>query len=194
MKGHALLVITGANETTNVSAFAVGRFTAFDPTGTFNFLLPLSASNDPAHNGSPLFLGHETTVYDGVADLGLISITSTDGKFGGIRTADAAYFRGSGLTGINARGVAVQGPVFIGELAADAEATPVLLFGATSEVHITGGDCTQLNSHAVEVHGITCLRFCDGMTACGALLTARANKARFEDDGVDVTDRIVAHN
>ena len=31
MKGHAGIVITGANETTNVSVFSVGRATAFDP-------------------------------------------------------------------------------------------------------------------------------------------------------------------
>ncbi len=80
MKGHAGIVITGANETTNVSVFTVGRATAFDPTGAFNILLPVSAADNPANNGSSLFAGHAATVYDGVANIAFIRYGSDTPK------------------------------------------------------------------------------------------------------------------
>jgi cyclophilin family peptidyl-prolyl cis-trans isomerase len=100
-KGHASIVITGANEYTNVSVFTVGRATAYDRTGVYNILKdPNTTDNNPANNGSPLFVGHGSTAYDGFADIARISITSTNGKFGGIRTANAVYFDVEGYTGI----------------------------------------------------------------------------------------------
>jgi sugar lactone lactonase YvrE len=167
MKGHASLAIVGANETTNLSVFSVGTATASNPA-----LFPAGMS------------------YDGIADIGFISISSSNGRFGGIRTANASYFRVSGMTGINAPGVSFTGPAFIGDLTADANATSVLIFSATAEVRVTGGDLLQLNSRAVQINGINQVNFAAGMKSNGQMLPALTNQARFERNGVDVTQEV----
>ena len=194
MKGHAGIVITGADETTNVSVFTVGRATAFDATGAFNILQPISATNNPANNGSALFAGHAATAYDGVADIGFIAITSTNGKFGGLRASNASCFATQGCTGIYAPGVQFTGPVYIGEINASATATPVFIIGASPDTRITGGDLAQANHQPVKVAGLTQLKFTAGSTSHGAGdLPAQTNKAVLMQNGVDVTARIVVN-
>ncbi len=195
MKGHAGIVITGANETTNVSVFSVGRATAFDPTGAYNILQAPSATNDPAKNGSALFSGHATTSYDGLADIAFIAIASTNGKFGGIRTANASYFATKGPTGIYAPGVAFTGPVFVGDINASDNAFPVLIIGSSNDTRITGGDLLQANGQPVRVGGLTQLKFTAGLDANGNTLAAKTNKAvlRDKDTNADVTNQIVVN-
>jgi peroxiredoxin len=190
MKGHAGIVITGANETTNVSVFTVGRTTAFDPTGAFNILLPVSPTNNPANNGSSLFVGHASTAYDGVADLAFIAISSTNGKFGGLRASDANCFATQGLTGIYAPGVQFLGPVFISDISASAEATPVFIIGSSPDTRITGGDLLQANGQPVKVSGLTQLKFTAGASSNNRPLPAQGNKAVLLQNGVDVTAQI----
>lgn len=175
LRGHARIVVAGADETTNLSVFSVGRLTAWDPTGAFNFLQASSATNDPAKNGSPLF--KSTVTYDGFADLASISILSANGKFGGLRTSNASYYATSGLTGIYAPGVTFTGPVFVGDINAADAAEPVLRLGSASDVRITGGDLAQLNSRAVSVSGFTRLRFSTGQNSHGVLFSPQTNKA-----------------
>jgi len=193
MKGNAGIVIVGANETTNVSVFTVGRATAFDPTGTFNFLLPISATNDPAKNGSPLFQGHGSTDYDGIADIAFIAILSTDGRFGGVRTANANYSAAKGLTGLYAPGVQFTGPVYIGNITAFDAATPVIVAGSTTDARITGGNLAQDNGQPVQVSGLTQLKFTDGSDSSGKVLSARTNQAVLQQNGQDVTAQIVVN-
>lgn len=189
MKGHASLVITGADETSFVTVFSVGRMTAYDPTGVYDITKAPGTGNDPALNGNPIFKSTET--YDGVADIGLISIATINGKFGGIRAANAGFFRASGLTGVSAPGVAVQGPVYLGDVTADSEATGVMIFGSTTDVRITGGDLLQLNGRAVRVDGITRVNFTAGTKSSGSTLPVQTNKARLEQNGIDVTSQLV---
>ncbi|HVU24982.1 MAG TPA: PQQ-binding-like beta-propeller repeat protein [Opitutus sp.] len=191
MKGHAHIVVVGADATTNVSVFAVGRATAFDPTGAFNFLLPISPTNSPANNGSPLFAGHATTEYSGIAGIASIAVLSTDGHYGGIRTADGGYFASTGLTGIYAPDVDFTGPVFVGNIDAFDSATPVIQLGAVTDARVTGGDLFQDNGAAVQVSGLTQLHFTAGGDANGTTLPAQSNRAVLEQDGVDVTSQIV---
>jgi len=66
-ESHARLVIAGADETTNVSVFAVGRFTAVNQ-GIF-------ADRPRARRR------HHRS----------IAISSANGKFGGVRTANCSY-------------------------------------------------------------------------------------------------------
>lgn len=193
MKGHAGIVITGANETTNVGVFSVGRATAFDPTGAFNILLATGSTNNPANNGSPLFVGRSGTTYDGFADLAFIAISSTNGKFGGLRTANASYFATKGLTGIYAPGVQFTGPVFVGDINASGSATPVFMIGSSSDTRITGGDLLQGNSANVSVAGLTQLKFTDGTTSAGTLLTAQTNKAVLMQGSTNVTSQVVVN-
>lgn len=190
-RGHASIVIAGANETTNVTVFTVGRATAFDPTGAYNIALGVSDTNDPAKNGSPLFQGHATTDYDGFADIAFIAIQSTNGRFGGVRTANTNYFATRGFTGVYAPGVKFEGPVWVHDINASAEATPVLVVGLTNDARITGGSLAQDNHRAVQVSGISQLRFTAGSSSHGIRFEAQPNRGRLEEDDVDVTAKIV---
>ncbi len=167
MKGHAGIVLAGANATTNLTVFSVGRLTSGNPD---------------------LF---KDVPYDGVADLAFIAIASTDGKFGGLRAADASFFAAKGLTGVYAPNVQFTGPVFVNDIAASGNATPVLILGSGSDVRITGGDLLQTNNRAVQVNGITQLKFTAGSNSHGVGFSAQINRARLEMNGVDVTNQIV---
>jgi hypothetical protein len=193
MKGHAGIVIAGANETTNVGIFSVGRATAFDPTGAFNFLAPLSAANNPANNGGPLFQSQGNTAYDGVADVAFVAISSVDGKFGGLRTANASYFATKGITGVYAPGVNFSGPLFVGDIRAFDAATPMLVIGSSPDTRVTGGDLFQDDGRAVQVNGLTQLKFTNGGDSHGHPFAARTNLARLEQNGSDVTAAIVVN-
>jgi hypothetical protein len=174
MKGHAGIVITGADETTNVSVFSVGRGNAVNQA-----------------------LFRDDVTYDGVADIAFIAISSPNGKFGGVRTADASFFASSGYTGLYAAGVEFTGPVNIGDINASGTAIPVLRIGTgDSGVRITGGDLKQDNSAAVEVSGITQLLFTAGATSRGTTsdLPAQVNQGKLVDpNGTDVTSQIVVN-
>jgi len=170
MKGHAGLVIAGANETTNVSVFSVGRITALNQA-----------------------LFRDNVSYDGVADIAFISILSANGKFGGLRASNASLWATRGVTGINAPGVQFTGPVYVGDISAMETATPILLTGSAGDVRITGGDLTQLNGAAVQVSGVTQVQFVDGTTSQGTTLPALSNRGRLEQGGRDVTSEIVAN-
>ncbi len=190
MKGHGFITIAGANETTNVSVFAVGRATAFDPTGGYNILQVPSATNDPQKNGSSLFVGHPDPT-EGMANIGAIAITSTNGKFGGVRTSDAEYIHVLGLTGIYAPGVQFTGPVFVGDIFASELAVPTLILGSASDVRVTGGDLSQDNGRAVQVDGMTRLQMTAGSDSNGVAQPAQPLRARLVRNGVDVTDQLV---
>jgi hypothetical protein len=170
MKGHAGIVISGADETTNVSVFSVGRMTAVNQA-----------------------LFRSDVTYDGVADLGYIVILSANGKFGGVRAADASFFATSGFAGLYAPGVQFTGPVYVGEISAADDATPVLLLGSATDTRITGGDLLQMNGQPVRVSGISQLKFTDGTTSQGVLLPAQVDKGRLEQNDADVTDQLVVN-
>lgn len=169
MKGHAGIVITGANEYSNVSVFSVGRATAANQA-----------------------LFKDEVDYDGIADIAFIAIATTNGKFGGVRTANAQYFAERGLTGVYAPGVAFQGPVFVGDVTAFGAAEPVMVLGSASDVRVTGGDMAQANGRAVAVSGIAQLKFTAGGDSHGRAIEAQANRGVFTEQGQDVTARIVA--
>jgi hypothetical protein len=194
MKGHAGIVIVGATKDTNVSVFSVGRATANDPTGVYNILQAPSATNVPANNGSPLFVGHASTSYDGFADIAFIAISSVDGEFGAVKAANANFFASKGLTGLYAPGVTFNGPVFIGDInAADAAAPVLVLGGARGETRITGGDLFQPNAQKVTVSGITSLLFTAGSDSHGHLLAVKTNKGVIFQGGQEVTGQVVVY-
>jgi hypothetical protein len=165
-------VITGATEFTNVSVFSVGRITA---------------------GNQALF--RDDVTYGGTSDIAFIAIVSSNGKFGGVRTSNTTYFASKGYTGVYAPSVQFvggpdgKGPVFIGDIIAFDNATPVILLGAGPDTRITGGDLSQANGQssppAVQVSGISQLN--------GLLLPAQANKGVLQENGADVTAQIVVN-
>jgi sugar lactone lactonase YvrE len=169
VKGHAGIVIVGADERTNVSVFSVGRATAVNQA-----------------------LFKEGVKYDGIADIAFIAILSTNGKFGGVRTANANYFASQGYAGLYAPGVEFTGPVYIGDVSAFDSAKPVIVLGAASDVRITGGDLLQSNGQPVQVSGIARMQLTEGSDSHGNLLLAQTNRAILQQGGVDVTKQFVS--
>ncbi|HWA88163.1 MAG TPA: non-reducing end alpha-L-arabinofuranosidase family hydrolase, partial [Opitutus sp.] len=191
MKGNAGIVVTGADESTNLSIFTVGRATAFDPTGAYNFLATPGATNDPARNGSPLFTGHADTDYDGFADVADVAIASADGRFGGLRAANARFSATAGFTGVYAPGIQFQGPVYVHDIAAFDTASPVLLFSSATDVRVTGGSLYQDNARPVVIDSTQLVNFTDGTSSAGTLFKAQSNLAHFERLGLDITGLVV---
>ena len=170
MKGHVGIVITGADDTTNVSVFSVGKITAVNQA---------------------LFKSNVT--YDGMADLAFIAISTTNGKFGGLRVSNGNFYAAKGMTGVYAPGVAFQGPVFIGDINASDAATPVIVIGSSPDTRITGGDLLQANGKPVQVSGLTQLKFTAGSTSNGGALNAQTNKGVLMQGGTDVTAQVVVN-
>lgn len=171
MKGHAGIVLTGATRNTHLTIFSVGR----------------------AIPGTNPALYYDGVTYDGFADLAFVAIVSTDGEFGGVRAANANFFAAKGYTGLYAPGVKINGPVFVSDINAADNATPVFMIGSDSDVRITGGDLLQANGRAVQVSGFSRLQFTAGTSSQGALFPAQANRGRLEQNGTDVTSQIVVN-
>ncbi len=170
MKGHAGIVVTGADETTNLSVFSVGRATAVNQA-----------------------LFRDDVKYDGVADIAFIAVQSAVGRMAAVRAGNTSFWSTRGVTGLYAPGVVFSGPVRLCDIIATEDATPVILTGQAAEVEITGGDLNQTNGRAVQVKGFPRLHFVAGSTSNGETLPALANRARLERDGVDVTDELVVY-
>lgn len=174
VKGRATLAVTGASESTNISVFSVGRATAIDQT---------------------LF---RDVGYDGVADIALLTITSLDGRFAGVRTGNTRYSSSKGLTGIYASDIQFVGPIVVGDIEAREGATPVLALGAgtgverTNEVRIAGGSLHQANDRAVQISGITRILVDAGATSHDRILPAQTITGRIERNGTDVTSQVLA--
>ncbi|MFO1448336.1 MAG: S8 family serine peptidase [Opitutaceae bacterium] len=168
MKGHAGIVIAGADETSHVSVFSVGRATAVNPN-----------------------LFRNDVSYDGVADIAFIAILSDTGKFGGVRAGNANFMASRGLAGLYAPGVQFTSPVVVHDIKAFDACLPVIVFGSAShDTTIAGGDLQQPNGLAVQVGGLTKLFFTDGTNSHNQVFPAQNNQARFERDGADVTSHI----
>jgi sugar lactone lactonase YvrE len=170
MKGHATITISGADETTNVSVFSVGRANAINQS-----------------------IFRDEIVYDGLADIGSITITSRNGKFGGVFTGNTSYFDTKGITGIYAPKVQFTGPVVIGNISGADSARAMLVLGSASDVRVAGGSLAQMNQQAVQVEGVTRLTFTAGANSHGVALPAKLNQARLLQNGVNVTDEIVVN-
>ncbi len=167
MKGHASIVIAGATELTNVSVFSVGRANAVNQS-----------------------LFRSDVTYDGLADIACLAIVGGNGKFGGLRSANASYFATKGVTGVYAPGIQFDGPIFVGDVNAFDAATPVLLIGSGGDVRITGGQLRQTNSQPVQVGGLPQLQFVNGSTSHGTLFPFQSNQGVLQQNGVDVTAQL----
>ncbi|HYP17860.1 MAG TPA: carboxypeptidase regulatory-like domain-containing protein, partial [Opitutus sp.] len=168
MKGHASIVITGATRDSHVSIFSVGKANAAN-----------QALFKPAAR------------YDGLADVAFLAIASRDGKFGGVRAANANFFAAQGVTGVYAPGVEVTGPLYLGNITAFDAARPMILVGSAADVRITGGDLYQDNGRAVQVSGLASVAFRDGSDSHGNLLPAKANRGALQENGSDLTSSLV---
>ena len=170
MKGHAGIIISGAAEDTHLTVYSVGRANAVNKT-----------------------LFRSDVTYDGIADIAFIAITSTDGKFGGLRAANAHIWESRGFTGLYAPNVQFTGPVFVGDISASSDATPVMIIGSGSDVRITGGDLLQANGRAIQVKGISQLKFSAAYDSHGNFFAAKNNQAQLEQEGLNVNSQVVVN-
>jgi hypothetical protein len=166
MKGHAGIVVSNPETSTNLTVFSVGRLTAVNQT-----------------------LFRDGVDYDGVADIAFIAIGGLPKNFGGLRAANASFWSTRGVTGVFAPGVVITGPIYICDVTATEDATPVVDFHSYNgaALQVTGGDLAQTNGRPVQISELSRIEFVDGTTSEGQRLPALRNRARFVRDGADVT-------
>ncbi len=133
--GKPSVVIDGADANTFFSIFTVGRINAFNQA-----LFP------------------EGQVYDAQADVALVEVVNSTG-LGGVQLSNAVFSGSTGKVGFDARGVPIAVRLTVGDIDAEGDAVPHLLFGEGSftvpagnpGMRITGGDLLQTNGAAVVV-------------------------------------------
>ncbi len=133
--GKPSVVIDGADANTFFSIFTVGRINAFNQA-----LFP------------------EGQVYDAQADVALVEVVNSTG-LGGVQLSNTFFSGSTGKVGVDARGVPIAVRLTVGDIDADGDAVPHLLFGEGSftvaagnpGLRITGGDLLQTNGAAVVV-------------------------------------------
>ena len=168
MKGQGSIIIAGANETTNLSVYSLGKVTSADPT-----------------------LIRSDVTYDGMADLSFVAIVSANGNFGSLRTANVSYFNTNGITGVYAPNVQFTGPVYIGDINAFNAAIPTIVVGSASDVRITGGDLLQPTGKSVQVDGLSLLQLTAGTDSKGTVQAVQPLHGRLERNGLDLTSQLV---
>ncbi len=133
--GKPSVVIDGADANTFFSIFTVGRINAFNQA-----LFP------------------EGQVYDAQADVALVEVVNSTGM-GGVQLSNAVFSGSTGKVGFDARGVPIAVRLTVGDIVADGDAVPHLLFGEGSftvpasnpGLRITGGDLLQTNGASIVV-------------------------------------------
>ena len=133
--GRPSVVIDGADANTFFSIFTVGRINAFNQA-----LFP------------------EGQVYDAQADVALVEVVNSTG-LGGVQLSNVVFSGSTGKVGFDARGVPIAVRLTVGDIDADGDAVPHILFGdgsftvpaGNSGLRITGGDLLQTNGAAIVV-------------------------------------------
>ncbi len=133
--GRPSVVIDGADANTFFSIFTVGRINAVNQA-----LFP------------------EGQVYDAQADVTLVEVINSTGM-GGMQLSNTVFSGSTGKVGIDARGVPIAVRLTVGDIDADGDAVPHLLFGDGSftvaagnpGLRITGGDLFQTNGASIVV-------------------------------------------
>jgi len=133
--GKPSVVIDGADANTFFSIFTVGRINAFNQA-----LFP------------------EGQVYDAQADVALVEVVNSTG-LGGVQLSNTVFSGSTSRVGVDARGVPIAVRLTVGDIDADGDAVPHLLFAEGSftvpagnpGLRITGGDLLQTNGASVVV-------------------------------------------
>lgn len=170
MKGHASIVITGADASTNLTVFSVGRGTAVNQA-----------------------LFRDDVKYDGMADVASVAISLAPGanSIGGVRTANTRYTSGHGLTGIYAPGVQITNAFFIGDISASDTATPTITATGSNDARLTGGDLLQANARPVQIGALSQLEITAGEDSHSRPQPPQPIQGRLERNGTDVTDQVI---
>ena len=129
------MVIEGADSSTFFSIFTVGSINAVNQA-----LFPRGQ------------------VYDAQADITLVEVINSTGM-GGMQLSNTVLSGNTGKVGVDARGVPIAVRLTVGDVDADGDAVPHLLFGqglftvtsGNPGLRITGGDLKQTNCASIVV-------------------------------------------
>ena len=135
VKGKPSVIIEGADSSTFLSIFTVGSINAVNQA-----LFP------------------EGQVYDAEADVTLVEVINST-EIGGMQLSNTVFSGSTGKIGVDARGVPIAVRLTVGDIDADGDAVPHLLFGDGSftvaagnpGLRITGGDLAQTNGASIVV-------------------------------------------
>lgn len=171
MQGGATVVLAGADATTHLSVYSVGR------------------------NTNPAVTRPDVT-YNAWANLRVVAVLSADGHLGGLHLGNASFASSTGYAGLFAPEVTAlaQPPAVLHDVAAGSTAAAFLAFAPAAAVPVTiaGGTLAQPNLEGVSVAGVAKLRMEAGLGSSGQPAPARAVQGRLIDAaGVDVTAAIV---
>ncbi|MBK8475063.1 MAG: hypothetical protein IPL39_01790 [Opitutaceae bacterium] len=171
MQGAVTVVLAGADASTHLSVYSVGPMT------------------------NPGVTRPEVT-YDGWARLVALGVVSDSGAVGGLHLGNVAFGAEHGFCGVLAPSLAavVQLPVPIHDLAAEAGASPGLVFAPAGAVALAlaGGDLLQPNGELVAVAGVARFLRTDGMDSSGRAAPSRECRAvLWSDAGGDITSLLL---
>lgn len=139
VKGVPTVHVQGAGPDTFISIFSVGRGNAVNSA-----LFPAGMN------------------YDAMADVSLLQIDGA--QAGGVLTGNVRYSATSGVTGISAPNTAVRCRVVVGDIDAQANATPVMRIGQASSLEWDAGAMLVAGGRLQESNGSPI----DATTATGA--------------------------
>ncbi len=170
MKGHATIVLVGADETTHCTVYSVGT------------------ANNPA-------VARLDVAYRGWAEIAAVGVLSWDGKLGGLHLGNTAFNAAYGYTGLYAPSVtSVNGPVVVHGINAAGSALPYLYFApkGTVQVAIAGSSLQQDSGDPIATAGLAEVKMIAGQDSCGRAAPAQSIRAQLLDpDGTDITRTVV---
>lgn len=170
MRGSPLVVLAGADASTHVSIYSVGRLT--NPGVT-----------------------RADVVYDEWADVRAFGVLAPGGALGGLHMGNARYSSDSGIVGLYAPTVATSGVIAVHDIAASQSGQPMLRFapGGTVAVRIAGGGLAQPNARPIDAAGLIEVTMEAGQGSSGQAAPAQVIRGLLRVDGVDVTNFLVGN-
>lgn len=167
-QGAATVVLAGADATTHMSLYSVGRL------------------NNPA-------VARADVPYDGWADVRALGVLSAGGSLGGLHLGNTTFSASAGPTGLVAPSVRSVETVIFHQLVASREGWPFLWFAPQGQVRlaIAGGDLAQANNRVIAVSGLAAVTLGAGQGSSGQDAPVQPLQGRLVRDGIDVTDVLV---
>ena len=168
-QGSATVILAGADATTHLSLYSVGRL------------------NNPG-------VARADVPYDGWADVRVLGVLSPGGSLGGLHLGNTTFSASAGPTGLVAPSVRSVGTVIFHQLSASREGWPLLYFAPQGQVRLTiaGGDLAQTNDRDIAVLGLAAVSLSAGQGSSGQEAPVQPLRGRLVRDGVDVTDALTS--
>jgi hypothetical protein len=151
VKGHAFVTVAAPNNTSNLKIYSVGRANSLNQA---------------------LFRNH--LVYDGVVDLGRVTLATVGPRsFGTLDLANVRFSGSSGGVGIAASDISFASAVSLHDIHATGTAISILQFGSVNEVRVLGGSLWRADGRPVMISGVAQPTFLTGTNSHGDPLPTR---------------------